>query len=275
MVAIPKETFVLKIEEAIENQTIVQQPRPYFGISGIGSSCARDLWYSFRWATESKITPRQQRLFNRGHREEPIIIKDLIAIGCEVKNRQKGMTTGYGHIKGHIDGTVSNVPDASKTEHLLELKTANNSNFKSIKKDGIEKSKPDYFAQVQCYMHLLKLKRTLFVVVNKDNDERYYERIRYDKEVAEKYFARAEDIILSEFPPTRIGGASWYECKWCDHYLLCQYDEEPLKNCRTCQHLDMHKGGRWRCSYLKQPRSVAKQREGKGCPWWVKMEGLK
>jgi hypothetical protein len=272
MVEIPKDAFRLKTEMLIEDQEVSDPVRPYFGISGIGASCTRALWYNFRWVSKRTFKPRVKRLLNRGHREEPIVIKDLRAIGCEVKGAQKTMVTGYGHIKGHPDGIVANVPDAPKTDHLLEIKTANNSNFNKIKKVGVEKAQPSYWAQVQCYMSLLKLKRTLFIVVNKDNDERYYERIRYDKEVADGFFKRAEDTILSEFPPPKIGGATWYECKWCDHYQLCQFGDPPQVNCRTCHQLDMHKNGRWRCGLYKKPRSVAAQRAG--CGDWTILKGL-
>ena len=151
MVAIPN--MMLKIEREIEDKTIVQQPRPYLGISGIGHHCVRAMWYDFRWVSEKKLTPRQQRLFSRGHREEPIIIKDLRTAGCIVRNQQKGMITGHGHIKGHIDGTVDNVPDAPKTTHLLEIKTANKNRFSKMEKEGVGRSDPSYLAQMQCYMH--------------------------------------------------------------------------------------------------------------------------
>ena len=273
MVAIPAETMLLKIETAIENQTIADPLRPYFGISGIGASCARQLWYNFRWVTARTLSPRERRLLNRGHQEEPIVIADLRAAGCRVHRRQQTMVTGHGHIKGHSDGTVTNVPDAPKTEHLLEIKTANEKNFAQMKKQGIQVAKPEYYAQTQCYMKELKLKRTLFIVANKNNDARYYERLRYDKEVAEKYFSRANDIILSEFPLVKIGGATWFECKWCNHYLVCHFGEAPAVNCRTCHHLDMHPGGRWRCALHREPRSTARQRAG--CPDWLLLKGLK
>ena len=181
-------TIKLKTEALIEDQELIESPRSYFGISGIGHPCARSLWYNFRWVTPRQFSPRVKRLLNRGHLEEPIVIKDLEAIGCRVHSTQKDLVTGHGHIKGHNDGIVDNLPDAPRTPHLLEIKTANEKNFNAIKKDGISIAKPEYEAQAQGYMKLLKLKRTLFVVVNKNTDERYYERVSFDAKKA-KYLA--------------------------------------------------------------------------------------
>ena len=262
----------LKIEQVIENKIYSENPRPYFGISGIGAKCPRALWYSFRWVTKQENTAREYRLFQRGHREEPIIIADLELVGCKVHSTQVEVVTGHGHIKGHNDGIVENLPDAPKTPHLLEMKTANDKRFAQIKKDGIEKSNPEYAAQAQCYMKLLKLKRALFVVVNKNNDERYYERINYDSKQANQLLKRAYDIISTEVPPAKIGGATWYECKWCGHYDVCQFDEQPLKNCRTCYHGDIHDEGKWACSLKDEWLSYDEQLAG--CDRWTKLETL-
>ena len=273
MTIIPQSIIRLKTEMLIEDPPIKQVTRPYIGISGIGNECPRALWYGFRWVAMREFVPRVQRLLTRGHREEPIIIADLKAIGCVVSGRQKTIITGEGHIKGHTDGIIENVPDAPKTPHLLELKTANDSNFKKIVKQGVEKAKPEYYAQCQCYMDKLNLKRALFIVVNKNTDARYYERIHLNKKVAQFYFDRAMDIITTEIPPDKIGASTWFACKWCDYYDVCQFDGPISKNCRTCKSLDLHPKGRWRCSLRKEPRGVKRQREG--CSMWEKMEGLK
>ena len=139
MAKLPAIAGRLKIETLIEDREIINEPRPYLGLSGIGDPCSRKLWYGFRMVAKQKLTPRQHRLLNRGHREEPVIIVDLEAAGIKIKNTtddQAEVTTGYGHIKGHSDGIADNVPDASKTTHLLEFKTANDKNFKKIKKGG-------------------------------------------------------------------------------------------------------------------------------------------
>ncbi|QBZ71737.1 hypothetical protein [Pseudomonas phage KP1] len=58
--------------------------RNHLGGSLIGDSCSRKLWYSFRWCLHEKHSGRQQRLFNRGHREEERFIEWLEGIGAQV-----------------------------------------------------------------------------------------------------------------------------------------------------------------------------------------------
>ena len=55
----------------IESGEIEQTNRVYLGMSQMGHSCSRYLWYYFRWATVQKHTPRKLRIFSRGNHEEP------------------------------------------------------------------------------------------------------------------------------------------------------------------------------------------------------------
>jgi hypothetical protein len=58
--------------------------RKHLGASLIGRSCKRYLWYVFRWCKRQPTTGRQQRLFNRGHREEARFIEWLEGIGFKL-----------------------------------------------------------------------------------------------------------------------------------------------------------------------------------------------
>lgn len=59
-------------------------PRRHLGASLIGHECKRYLWYVFRWCLHEKHDGRQQRLFNRGHREEARFVEWLEGIGFQV-----------------------------------------------------------------------------------------------------------------------------------------------------------------------------------------------
>ena len=59
-------------------------PRSHLGASMIGNNCSRALWYSFRWISHHHHDGRQQRLFQRGHFEEPRFVGYLEAIGFKV-----------------------------------------------------------------------------------------------------------------------------------------------------------------------------------------------
>ena len=58
--------------------------RSHLGASLIGHECKRYLWFTFRWVYHHKFSGRQQRLFNRGHKEEARFLEWLRGIGCEV-----------------------------------------------------------------------------------------------------------------------------------------------------------------------------------------------
>jgi len=275
MAKLPVDTR-LKIEKAIEDGMVVQAFRPYLGLSGIGDSCSRKLWYGFRLCAVVQITQRLHRLFQRGHKEEPIIQADLRRAGavCHVtQDNQPEAVCGNGHIKGHLDDVITKLKDAPKTPHLGEYKTHNDKSFKDLLKRGMKLSKPVHYAQMVCYMHLFKLKRGLYVAVNKNDDSRYYERISADPDKANELISKGEDIISTEIPPQRIGNSTWYECKWCNYYQICHFGEAPLKNCRTCKFVDIHDEGKWRCSGLKIWLSFEQQQLG--CQRHKYLEGLR
>lgn len=266
MALLPVDTRT-KTEIAIEDGLVEQDFRPYLGISSLGKNCSRELWYGFRLCGKEKITPRQDRLFKRGHREEPIIQADLRSIGivCHVdQNNQPEVVCCNGHCKGHCDDVLTRVPDAPKTAHLGEYKTHNDKSFTDLVKKGLKLSKPVHYAQMIAYMDKLKLTRGLYVAVNKNDDRRYYERISENPEYASKLFAKAEMIINAKTPPDRIGNANWYECKWCSFYLICHFGEQPLVNCRTCRFVEIKANGLWSCSGHKIQLTFEQQKLGCG-----------
>jgi len=247
MAKIPEKKELL-VQAAIEDREIKSDLRAYLGMSILGKDCPRELWYSFRICAQEIIKPRQKRLFARGHNEEPIIIADMMAADLHVHSDQLECVDETGHIKGHIDGIAENVPDAPKTPHLLEMKTANDKNFKELVKQGLEKKFPVYYAQMILYMHKLKLKRGLFVATNKNDDSRYYERVYPNNQKAKELLVRGVDIISSEVPPAKIGSATHYKCKWCKYYDICHFNGAVLKTCRSCSYCDLCNDGVWSCS---------------------------
>ena len=271
MAKLPEDTR-LKTEKAIEDEKILQAPRSYLGMSGLGGKCSRAMWYGFRLCSKRYITPRENRLFQRGHREEPIIVADLEAAGMVHYDDQAEVIDGHGHIKGHCDGKLRNVPDAPKTDHLAEFKTANDKNFKDMVKKAVKKSKPVYYGQMVLYMYKFRLKRALFVMVNKNDDKRYYERVSCDNKHAKELIQKGIDIISSEVPLEKIGSSTWFECKWCDHYELCHFGAQPEKTCRSCMFCDIHNEGKWACSM--RDTWLTWEVQQKGCSAYRLMEGL-
>jgi hypothetical protein len=175
-------------------------PRPHLGASALGHACDRWLWLSFRWAVQPKFPGRILRLFRRGHQEEVNIISDLRAVGIDVRKVSAQHRVDFGsHVSGSLDAIIDKgVPEAPKAKHVAEFKTHNKKSFDALVKDGVEKSKPDHFVQMQLYMSGTGIDRALYVAVCKDDDRMHTERVKFDKEVADKAIRRGHYIALSE-----------------------------------------------------------------------------
>jgi len=247
MTALPKvdSMTVSAIYGAYESRA--ENPRAYLGCSQIGEECDRALWYSFRWVNQSSFSGRMLRLFNRGHIEEPRIIADLENIGVTILSTQDGVVDETGHIKGHTDGTATGIPEAPKKKHVLEFKTHSAKSYANLVKLGVQFAQPKHYVQVQLYMHLTSIDRCLYIAVNKDTEELYSERIKYDPVFAIKSLVRAQEIVHANEPPVKQYNAEFYKCRMCDKAEICHDSEQPQRNCRTCYFSSPGQGGTWRC----------------------------
>jgi len=273
MVALPDEVSptVEAIYRAYETNA-ERGERHYLGMSTFGTECDRALWYQFRWAIRGEqIDGRALRLFKTGHLEEHRFIADLESIGVTCHpldpstNEQWAVEGVGGHLKGHMDGKATGIIEAPKTEHLLEFKTHNEKSFRALVKDGVEKSKPGHFAQMQLYMHFGHMDRAFYLAVNKNTDELWGERVKYDATKALILLARAENIIRASEPPPKLHEdpekkAAW-QCRFCSAKPQCHEKTLSRANCRTCLHVSPIDGG-WHCGAFDRMLSVEEQRTG-------------
>lgn len=251
------------IDKAHEERA--EEPRAHLGGSVLGHPCDRWLWLSFRWAVQPTFTGRVLRLFRRGLNEEDTIMSDLRAIGIDVRSSQERVTFGS-HVGGSVDAIIeSGVPGATKSRHIGEFKTHNKKSFDALVKDGVEKSKPEHFVQMQVYMAGSKIDRALYVAVCKDDDRIHTERIHFDKVVAEKAITRGQRIALADRMPEPLSAdPSWYQCKWCPAHKFCHFNQPTQHvNCRTCAHSTAKEDSTWRCErHDADDIPVEFQREG-------------
>lgn len=238
MTAIPPPAVTITSLIDAYHESKLERPRPHLGASILGHHCDRWLWLSFRWAVVERFPGRVLRLFRRGHMEEETLISDLRAIGVDIRNSQRRVSFGA-HVSGSLDGIAERgVPGAEKTRHVVEFKTHSKKSFDALERDGVEKSKPQHFTQMQVYMHGTEISRALYVAICKDDDRLYTERVKYDKAVAERAIARGRGITLADrMPPPISTDPSWYQCKFCAAHSFC-HERQPTQqvNCRTCAH---------------------------------------
>jgi len=244
MAKIPQKNL---LQEVMEEGEVTSSFREYIGMSSLMGPCPRKIWYDFRWAYVRTIPKRVQRIFNRGHYEESVILDDFENVGIEVSGLQEELVDDTGHIKGHTDGVLDNVPGAEKTTHLFEGKTMNGARYKKYLKEGLEKFDSAYWGQVHTYMGELGLTRAVYGVVNKDTDERDFTRIKYDEATHKQCMSIGLDILISEFPPKKIGEKTWFDCKFCSARGICHKGEPINISCRSCKHVSIEMEGKWKC----------------------------
>jgi hypothetical protein len=231
------------------HESQAEKPRGHMGCSLLGHPCERWLWLSFRWAVREQFEGRILRLFRRGQMEEDTIIRDLRAIGIDIRSSQQRVNFGS-HVSGSLDGIIeTGVPEAPKKRHVAEFKTHSKKSFDDLVKLGVEKSKPMHWVQMQVYMHGTGIDRALYLAVCKDDDRIYTERVKYDQAVAERYIERGKRIALADRIPEPLSAdPTWYQCRFCPAHSFC-HKAEPTKhaNCRTCAHSTAMADSTWRC----------------------------
>jgi len=249
--------------------------RGYLGASIIGHPCERYLWFSFRACCKGDFSGRMYRLFETGDLAEDRFADNLRSIGATVHvtdehGEQFSVSAFGGHFSGHLDGCALGIPEAPKAWHVLEFKTHNSKNFKKLIKDGVALAFPKHHAQMMIYMHYTGMPRALYLAVNKDTDELYSERVRYDTKQAALLVQRAERIIRAQEPPTRISDRpDFWQCKMCNARDICHGSVAPAPalivpalSCKQCCHATPTMGGvdgRWVCEKHKKALSTSAQ----------------
>lgn len=268
------------IKQAVEKATqeaLTEPPRRHLGMSILGRKCPREIWYSFRWAYTVQHTGRMLRLFDRGRIEEPRFIRYLELIGATVLDEDPATGKQWhaeffgGHLGGSGDGILTGLEQFDLPGRGLgEFKTHNDKSFKKLESDGVFKSKPEHYVQMQLYMHSFDLKWALYCAVNKNDDDLYFEVIFLDERLAAGYIERARDIILSAHPPDRISNdPTWWECKFCEFREVCHKGQSMRPSCRTCTSSSPTPDGRWACSKFSAIIPMAFEPEG--CEQWTEI----
>lgn len=254
--------------EAIEQAVVAASDdglRPHLGASLIGRPCERALWYAFRWSKRSTFDGRMLRLFARGQREEDSLADLLRSAGVNVvqndPNSGEQYRFGNGHFGGSMDGACNGLPDAPLTWHVIEMKTHGKKSFDELAAKGVQTAKPEHWAQMQCYMAWSGMTRALYMAVCKDDDRMHLERIDYDREAADKLFAKAQRIIDAPEPlPGVSTRPDWYQCKFCDYSQICHGEAVPLPTCRSCAHVTPTADGQWYCERNSKTLDVPAQK---------------
>ncbi len=276
--------------DAFCRKEFAEDPRTHLGASVIGDDCQAKAWNAFRWLKHEQHNGQQLRLFNRGHLEEARFIRWLEGMGFEVREfdpdtgKQFRIVGCKGHFGGSADGLAKapiryNLP--TDLIILTEYKTHSEKNFAKLAGPkptwtdlgnklragggGVIKTKPVHYKQMCSYGRAYGLRYGLYVAVNKDTDEIYFEIVELDYRLADDLFRKAEGIIFSQTRPAKIAMTeSFQDCKICDFAGLCHRGEVPTKNCRSCRHAFPVDNAEWLCQVrnLNIPKEIIPI----GCP---------
>ena len=264
---IPESEYTISALIDKHHESIQSEPRPHMGASILGHPCDRWLWLSFRMAVVEKFPGRILRLFRRGQEEEAKVVSDLRAIGISVQKtgvNQSRVDFGC-HVSGSIDGIIEHgVPEAPKARHVLEIKTHAKKSFDDVLKNGVEKSKPQHFVQMQMYMAGMGVDRALYYAVCKDDDRIYTERVKFDKAVAQKFVERGHRLAIGDrMPPPISTDSTWFECRFCAAHEFCHKTQLTKEvNCRTCANSMAKEDGTWSCEEYAVTLDFANQKTG-------------
>lgn len=244
--------------------------RPHLGASLIGHPCGRYLWLTFRWAARPAWEGRMLRLFDRGQREEAVIVTELRGIGAEVSECQPDgsqwrVSACGGHFGGSLDGVARRLPGGSETNwELLEFKTHNKASYKELADKGVREAKWQHYGQMQAYLALTGMTRANYIAICKDDDQIYHERIQADAETGRAMLDRAQSVIFAAEPLPKISHKpDWYQCKGCHYHGQCHGTDAPLPTCRSCAHATPEKDGRWHCE--RHHRNLDRAEQQAGC----------
>jgi len=269
-----------KIADAYRKDDAADNFRSHLGASQIGKECDRALWLGWRWSYVRSFQPRILRLFNRGHQEEARFLAMLDMIDVQFHQPEDGsqerISDHGGHFGSALDGVLWGVPDAPGEWILGEFKTHNTKSFCDLVVKGVQVSKPEHYAQMQTCMARRGIFKTLYLAVNKNDDDIFGQIVRYDQPAAQSKLVRARDIIVARDAPKRLSeDPSNFKCGVCDAKQRCHFPQqvEPPKNCRTCRHsLADIPSGTWGCEHLG--KTLDKVDQLAGCGSWDPIPAL-
>jgi hypothetical protein len=225
------EPINVAVNEAIERAaaTAAELPRPYLGASIVGHECPRRV--QFDWWCKPVLAARVREIFARGHHFEAQSRDRLVAAGFKFAPPEVlGFSAVNGALRGNADGIIIAGPDLPGAyliyPLLLEHKAVNSKNWRALERDGLEKTFPQYAAQVSLYQAYLDITNpALFTALNADTCERLHFLVPFNAERAQLWSDRAVTIIeatrAGELLPRGFDDPKDWHCRMCPHAERC------------------------------------------------------
>lgn len=228
------------VDEAYKKLKDHEPSRNYLGASRWGESCERKLGFEFHHTPkDTGFSGRAYRIFDAGHDYEERVVDYLRHAGFTLGNekedgKQIGFFVADGKLGGHCDGVIYAGPVDLPYPLIFECKSLNDKSWNDTKKKGVKESKPVYYAQIQTYCAYFDVPNGgLFVAINKNDGELYYEYVPFDARTAQDVSDRALRVVKSNSPTelARItDDPANFQCKFCDYRGTCHGTAQPTTN---------------------------------------------
>jgi len=209
------------IQDTLATQS--DKPRNYIGASSIGNPCLRAIWYGLRMPETKVVEPQQKMTFEIGKRLEALILYLLTDAGFRIGNFISYECKDYPLFSGTPDCVVLGFKgEIYQSPFLIEIKTAKNDSFRVFQKKGLRLSWAEYYDQVQSYMGMSGITRTVVIALNKDTSEFHEEWVEFNPIWYASLVEKARVVGEAIEPPARISDRpTWFKCKMCFYNKEC------------------------------------------------------
>lgn len=284
----PEDPTLIAIDRAMEVIENNRKRRGYLGMSSLGRTCERNLWYDFRWVDQPVFDASALKRFADGHAGEDVqanrlrLVQGVTLITVDPQTgRQIGFSDHDDHLKGHADGLIHGLVQAPSTWHIWEHKQVDPKKqdklasliLRNGEKNAFREWDQTYYGQAMLYCHYYGATRHYLTVSTPGGRHTISCRSNADEVTALRLISRGGRIIKTSNPPPRISNdPAWFECRWCSFRAVCHEGAGPARNCRTCLHSTPVADGAWRCGMWRRNLTYAEQEAG--CPAHLFLPGL-
>ena len=205
-----------------------EQTRNYLGASAVGHPCLRKI--QFDWMCDPVHPARIRDIFARGHFFEQQTREHFERAGFRFAEKDRlEFETLDGWLRGHADGIFLSGPKIPGVTYpaLWEHKAINAKGWRSLERDGLAKSYPQYAVQVALYQFHLGMGAApaVFTATCADTCERLHILVPFDAELVAATVQRVELIVnatrAGELLPRMTDDPNNWKCRLCGHRERC------------------------------------------------------
>ena len=247
--------------------------RCYIGASNVGNPCHAFLQYSLRGYPQTSPPPAVIRIFNLGHHLEDTVVADLKEAGVAVSevdpktSEQWTYTALGGHLRGHADGVIHN--GEGKNPQILEIKSMNDKKWNSFKNQGIARSHPIYYDQMQLLMGLSQFPFAWMVAYNKNTSAYHAEHVAFNAPRYKDLLRKSLSVVRGSSAARIADTPDCFECRYCNYRPHCWPNgikPPPIAvECVTCRHSKPTGKRKWYCT-------LHGSRATEPCSQWSKVQ---